>query len=371
MKIAVISSHTPSLLWFRLDMMKAFISNGHSVISIGNEPSTNENNWCEKFAKYNIKYRQIYVERNGKNPFNDIKTYKSIKEVLKQENPDKLFVYQAKTIVYGSMAAKSLKKSEVFSLVAGLGSVFRGYGFKNSIIKFLLKLEYKIACKNSKAVLFQNNDDKSTFLNLNLVSDKKAKIINGSGVNLEKFVQTDIPNSPTFLFIGRLIKDKGILEYLSACQIVKEKYPNIKCLLVGPFDSNPSALKSEELQPFIDKKTIEYFGEQMDVKPFLDKCTVYILPSYHEGTPKTVLEAMATGRAVITTDAPGCRETVVDGQNGFLVPVKDTNVLVQKMIYMIENPNETIRMGTAGRKIAEEKYDVSKVNQSIVEIMEL
>ena len=161
------------------------------------------------------------------------------------------------------------------------------------------------------------------------------------------------------------------MEYLEACRIVKSQYPKIRCLLVGPYDSNPSALKPEELKPYIDNGIIEYFGEQSDVRPFIAQCSSYVLPSYHEGTPKTVLEAMAMGRSIITSDAPGCRETVIDGYNGYLVEVGDIHAIVDKMKYLISNPNLCKKIGGASLEIAKEKYDVRKVNQVILQTMGL
>lgn len=368
MKIAVLSSHTSSLFWFRLDMMKDFINKGHTVIALGSEP---EVDWKEKFKQYNIDYRQLYVERNGINPFKDLRTLKALHMFMKKERPDKIFAYQAKTIVYGSIAAKINDISEVYPLIAGLGSIFRGKGFKNNIVKTIMKIEYWAACKSSKKVFFQNQDDKNEFILNGLINDDKSVIINGSGVNLEKFKPTSLPQEPTFLFIGRLIKDKGIMEYLEACKEVKARHPKVRCLLVGPFDSNPSSLKLEELKPYIESGVIEYFGEQSDVRPFISQCSTYLLPSYHEGTPKTVLEAMAMGRSIITSDAPGCRETVIEGLNGYLVKVKDTQELINRMEYLISNRDICKKMGEESAKIAKEKYDVKIVNQSIMKEMGL
>lgn len=343
MKIAVLSSHTPSLFWFRMDMMQEFINNGHAVIALGADL---EKDWKDRFRKYNIDYRQLYVERNGINPFRDLKTFVQLYRFMKKEKPDKVFAYQAKTVIYGSIAAKLNGITEVYPLIAGLGSIFRGNGFKNKIVKIIMKMEYKIACSCSKKVFFQNNDDKNEFVRNGLINADKTVIINGSGVNLKRFQPAPLPSEPAFLFIGRLIKDKGIMEYLEACRIVKSQYPKIRCLLVGPYDSNPSALKPEELKPYIDNGIIEYFGEQSDVRPFIAQCSSYVLPSYHEGTPKTVLEAMAMGRSIITSDAPGCRETVIDGYNGYLISVKDVDGLVNKMNYLIKNSQIKREMGT-------------------------
>lgn len=368
MKIAVLSSHTSSLFWFRMDMMQDFIKQGHTVIALGSEP---EASWKKKFEEHNIDYRQIDVERNGINPLQDIITFKSLYKFIKKEKPDKIFTYQAKTIVYGSIAARLNGVSEVYSLIAGLGSIFRGTGLKNKIVKSIMKFQYKIACKCSEKVFFQNNDDRREFIQNGLIKIEKTRIINGSGVNLDKFKPTPLPKEPVFLFIGRLIKDKGIMEYLESCKQIKSIYPNIRCLLVGPFDSNPSALKPDELQPYIDEAIIEYFGEQSDVRPFISQCSTYILPSYHEGTPKTVLEAMAMGRSIITSDAPGCRETVKDGENGYLVKVKDVHGLIDKMDYLINHQDISRDMGNESAKVAKEKYDVKIVNQTIMQSMEL
>ena len=368
MKIAVLASHTSSLFWFRMDMMKEFVKHGYDVIALGPEA---ESDWKSKFEENGILYKQLYVERNGINPLNDIRTYRELRKFMKEEKPDKVFAYQAKTVVYGSLAAKAYKINEIYLLIAGLGSIFRGAGLKNKIIKIVMKTEYRVACKVSKKVFFQNKDDKNEFINNRLVQDDKTVIINGSGVNLEKFKPEALPEKPAFLYIGRLIKDKGIMEYLEACKRIKKAYPEVRCLLVGPFDSNPSALLPEELQPFIETGTIEYYGEQSDVRPYIKQCSTYVLPSYHEGTPKTVLEAMAMGRSILTSDAPGCRETVIDGYNGYLVPVKDVNGLVDKMKMVLDDREMNKIMAERSIKIAREKYDVNLVNQTIIKTMGL
>ncbi|XMB85739.1 glycosyltransferase family 4 protein [Mycoplasmatota bacterium WC44] len=368
MKIAVLSSHTHSLFWFRIDMMKELIKHGHSVVAIGSEP---EKDWNCRFNEYNIDYRQFSIKRNGLNPFKDLRSFIELYSLIKKENPDKIFAYQAKTIVYGSIAGKLNGIKEIYLLIAGLGSIFRGVGFKNKVVKSLMKIQYKVACKFSNKVFFQNKDDMKEFIDNRLIQEEKVVIINGSGVNLEKFKPTPIPSEPAFLFIGRLIKDKGILEYLNACELIKIKHPNTRCLLVGPYDSNPSALKTEELKPYIEKGIIEFFGEQKDVRPFISQCSTFILPSYHEGTPKTVLEAMAMGRAIITTDAPGCRETVTEGENGYLITVKDVDGLVIKMEILIENQRICHDMGKKSLDIVRNKYDVKIVNNSIMKTMGL
>ena len=366
-KIMVVSAHTPSLFWFRMDMMRQFITLGYDVVAVANE---DEKKWKDKFLSYGVRYKQVYVNRNGTNPIKDFKTLKEIKRLIKDERPNKIFAYNAKAVIYSGIAAKKLKV-DYYPLIAGVGSVFLSRSLKNRIIQSIMSAEYKKALKRSKAVFFQNRDDSALFLDKGLVKQGQIVYIHGSGVNLETFKPEVLPNNFSFLFTGRLIKDKGIREYLEACEIIKRKYPDVKCMLVGPYDTNPTSLREEELKRYIDSHIIEYYGEQRDVRPFLRQCSVFVLPSYREGTPKTVLEAMATGRAIITTDAPGCKETVVDRENGFLVPIKNVDALVDKMVELINNPRLVREFGIRSRQIAEEKFSVETVNDTICKTMEI
>ena len=179
----------------------------------------------------------------------------------------------------------------------------------------------------------------------------------------------------TRLIVNFCLNYGGRAEIVDACKNiskkVKEEYPNVRFLLVGPFDTNPSAISKEVLDSYINAGVIEYFGEQENVIPYLKQCSIYVLPSYREGTPKTVLEAMASFKAIITTDAPGCRETVIDGENGYLVPVKDSDAIADKMKYLIDNPKTIIEMAKKGRLLVEEKFDVKKVNAKILVAMGL
>ena len=367
MRVLLLSSHTPSLLWFRVDLMKAMQAEGYEVYAAGQMP---ESEWAGRFSDIGISYNQIKVSRNGLNPLRDIATIKDVKRLLLKIKPDKVFVFQAKTIAYGCLAAASVGITEVYSLVAGLGSIYLGHGLKNRIVKSVMSALYKQAFKRSKRVFFQNNDDKQTMINEGLLGEDKIVMIHGSGVNVDEFKPTQMPEKPSFLYIGRLIRDKGVGEYLGACRIIKTEFgDNVRCLLVGPYDSNPSSIKPQDLQPLVDKEIVEYYGEQRDVRPFISQCSVFVLPSYHEGTPKTVLESMAMGRAIITSNAPGCKETVVDGVNGFLTQVKDAEDVADKMKVLIKNPDLVNEMGKKSREMACDIFDVNKVNDTILRTM--
>lgn len=366
--VLVLSSHTPSLFWFRMDMMRAFQEKGARVIAVG---SDSDQKWKDEFGSNGIEYRSIPVSRNGLNVLADIRTFLALRKLVDEIKPDKIFTYQAKTIVYGSLAAKTVGNIEVYPLVAGLGSIFRGHGLKNKIVRAILSAQYKLAFRYSKKVIFQNDDDKHELISRGLLGEDKCCKIHGSGVDTSRLVPVEFPQAPAILFIGRLIGDKGIREYLELARRLHDGKRNVRCMLVGPYDTNPSAITPEELNLYIESDIIEYFGEQKDIRPFMSQCTVYVLPSYHEGTPKTVLEAMAMGRPVVTTDAPGCRETVVDGENGFLVPVRNVDALEEAVLRIIDSKESVAIFGKRSREIAVGKFDVNKVNDSIMEIMSL
>jgi glycosyltransferase involved in cell wall biosynthesis len=226
-------------------------------------------------------------------------------------------------------------------------------------------------------VFFQNPDDLALFQERGILQPHTPVcVVNGSGVDVASFAVRPLPaaalaGAVRFLFIGRLLGDKGVREYAQAARLLKRSHPQVQCALVGWIDSNPNAISQAELDGWVADGSIEFLGRLADVRPAIEACSVYVLPSYREGTPRTVLEAMAMGRAVITTDAPGCRETVVDGDNGFLVPVHSVDALAEAMARFITDPTLAARMGQRGRQLAEEKYDVHKVNAVMLKEMGL
>lgn len=347
-------------------MMRDFVANGHSVLAVGpdSHPET-----ITALKDVGVEYEEIPVQRNGTNPIEDFKYLLALTRLMKRAQPGAVFLYQAKPVVYGSLAARIAGVKEVYALIAGLGSIFRGKTVKDQLVRAVMTAEYWVAGRCSRVMFFQNYDDRSEFVKRGLISEQRTVILNGSGVNLDEFQAAPLPSDPAILFIGRLIKDKGIREYLAACQVIGERYPTTRRMLVGPFDSNPTAISPEELELFVSNGAVEYFGEQNDVRPFIRQCSIYVLPSYHEGTPKTVLEAMAIGRPIVTTDAPGCRETVVDGLNGYLVPPGETAALIEAIEMILSSPFDCRRMAHESRRIAESKYDVTAVNGEIMQTM--
>ncbi|WP_051217625.1 glycosyltransferase family 4 protein [Paenibacillus assamensis] len=371
MKVLLISSLASSLLIFRLDMIKAFQRNGHEVIAIAPEHGQQ---WEAKFKALGIAYYAIPIARTGMNPLEDLRTFIRMIRIINKIKPDIVFAYQAKSIVYGCTAAKLTGVNRIYALVAGLGSILHSHrksSIKTMIVKLILKTQYKLALACCKRVFFQNPDDRQAMSTMRLIRAEQPSLINGSGVNLTVFTEQPLPEQDVFLFVGRLLRDKGIREYMDAAKLVRQQYPHARCLVLGPFDTNPTAISQHELQRFVEEGAIEYMGATEDVRPYLQQCSVLVLPSYHEGTPRCVLEAMATGRPIITTDAPGCRETVVDQMNGFLVPPKDTTAIAEKMIWMIENREQLRWMSQQSLRMVRDKYDVDKVNQVIMDTMQI
>ena len=333
-----------------------------------------EKGFEKDLATLGAQYRSIPLQRTGINPVKDLHTLWVLVGVLKELKPDVVFSYAIKPVIYGSLAARVAKIPQVYSMISGLGYVFVGGSLKQRVLLRLVQFLYQQAMSNNNKIFFQNPDDIRVLKAMNiLTSEQQAVLINGSGVDIDKFAYTKPQAKPlTFLLIARLIWDKGIGEYVAAARLIKKRYPDVAFKILGSLDSNPAAISREQVENWVQEGLIEYLGETNDVRPYIAESSVYVLPSYYrEGTPRSVLEAMSMGRAVITTDAPGCRETVRHGVNGFLVPVKDSRALAEAMERFILNPELISDMGVKSREIAMEKYDVHKVNRVIMQTMGL
>ncbi|MBV1874435.1 MAG: glycosyltransferase family 4 protein [Gammaproteobacteria bacterium] len=367
--VIVIGGYAPSLVNFRKDLLKSLVSLGHTVIACA--PGASDETIGE-LEEMGVDYCDIPVSRTGLNPLEDIRTFFALLSLFRKERPDAVLAYTIKPVIYGSLAAKVASVPAVFSMITGLGNAFVAEGFKSKLIRVLVSYLYRNGLTVNKQVFFQNPDDLVEFKQRGLLgSNDKGVLINGSGINTHTFQVHEMPLTIRFLLIARLLKDKGVCEYAQAASIIKTKYPEVEFDLVGWLDENPACISESQLNDWINTGTVNYLGKLDDVKPAIISASVYVLPSYREGTPRTVLEAMAMGRPIITTDAPGCKETVIDGENGFLVPVKSVDELVAAMEKFILNPELIVSMGKRSREMAEDKYDVHKVNQVILETMEL
>lgn len=365
--VAIICHYAPSLINFRGELIGTLVNSGHKVTAYGPEAG-----FESVLTRLGANYQQIQLQRTGANPMADLTTVVLLARALRHSRPDVVLSYAIKPVIYGSLAAWLAGVPRIASMITGVGYVFAGKTLKQRAIFRMVYPLYRAALAKNQVVMFQNPDDRRLFSSLKMISENQRQVlINGSGVNLERYEFSPAPVQPlSFLLIARLIWDKGIGEYVAAAKVLKRKYPEVAFRLLGPYDSNPSSIGSETIEEWV-RSGVEYLGETDDVRPYLADTSVYVLPSYREGTPRSVLEAMSMGRPVITTDAPGCRETVQDGVNGFLVPVQDIKGLRDAMERFIVNPELIPEYGAKSREIAEEKYDVRKVNRVIVDALGL
>ena len=378
MKFLMISSFLPSVLNFRGKLLEAIQAKGYEIHIMVPELASFQEEY-QKLIALGYQVHEIPMQRTGTNPLADLKLLKNMYQQIRQIQPDVVLSYTIKPVIYGTLAAGLAKVPKRFALITGLGYAFQNVETaKRSIFQKLVHGLYAQALKYAHKVFFQNPDDLKLFEEMHLLeANKPAVVVNGSGVNVQDFEVMPLPINEqgkvraSFLLIARLLGDKGIREYMAAARSIKAQYPEAEFHLVGWIDDNPSAISQQELETWVNDKIVNYWGKLSDVRPAITASSVYILPSYREGTPRTVLEAMAMGRAVITTDAPGCRETVSHGVNGYLVAVKSVDQLVQSMQYFIEDPKLMISMGQRSREIALNKYDVHQVNKHMMTEMDM
>lgn len=367
MKVAVVTAATNTIPRFRIDMVDEFVSRGADVVVFGDEPAEK---WDDFFAGHGTSYRAYFVSRNGTDPVADLRTLRELRCLFEQERPDKVFTYQAKPNIYGVLAARRAGVAEVYVMMGGLGSVFRADDVKSRVIGLVVGMEYKMALRHAKVVFFQNEEDVDLFASRGIMGRDRVVMTRGSGVNLTQYPQRPFPEKDSFLFVGRLVRGKGVIDYLEAARIVKKSHPQVEFHLVGPFDTNPTAIKYEDLRPYIDEGVVIYHGEQKNVQSFQEASSCFVLPSYYgEGTPKSALEAMATGRPLIVADAVGCREVVREGLNGFLVPPRDPEAIANAMERLVADRELGQSMADASRVMAEGLFDVNKVNAVICKAM--
>lgn len=366
MKIIVISPKNRTTYNFRGDLIKKIIEYGYEVIVTG--PNRDH---IDKIHDLGAKFIEIPMKKNGMNPFQDLKYQNALYDLFKKEQPDIVFGYTSKPVIYASIAAKRAHVPHIAAMVTGVGYAFTATTLKARIIKKIMSVLYKKAFRCADIAIFQNRDDKDQFISDKLVKSEKCRIVNGSGVNMEKFTFSDYPQTTTFFMLARVMNSKGIREYLEACTIIKEKYPYVRCILLGACEGIQDSLKMDDLKSYIDNGIIEYYGETENVADYYKLCSVYVLPSYREGTPRTVLEAMSMGRAIITTDAPGCRETVINEKNGFLVPIQNGKAIAEKMERFILEPELIHSMGKESYKYCKAKFDVNKINNDMCKYLKI
>jgi len=365
-KIILLSGSGDTVAWFRLDFLNEFLLRSYKVYVLA--PDIRDDLKPE-LINMGIEFIEIKLERKGFNVLNLISSVFELVRLFKEIQPNIIFSYTHKAILSGSLAAKISGFSDTFSMVTGTGHIFDNQTKKEKVIKFVGSLTLRIALRFNKLVFFQNPDDQALFVKNNIVLSRKTKLVNGSGVNLDKFSVSPLPSEPVFLCMARLIKSKGLEEFARAAKRVKKLYPEARFILYGYPDEHPDSIDENEIiSNWLNDFGVEYFGYSENPIDAIKECSIFVLLSYKEGTPRVVLEAMAMGRSIITTDAPGCRETVKNGVNGFLVPTFDDVEAANAMTKLLSAELRK-EMGKESRKFCESKFNVVDVNNTLLSDM--
>lgn len=375
MRIAVIGGYAPSLVNFRGPLLARMVSLGHEVHGLAPAHVPDVGAQLEGMG---VDYHRIPLSRRGLNPLADIGALLYIKQTLHRIRPDIVLSYTFKPAVYGSLAARMVwvgEKKRVYAMITGLGYAFteEPAGLKRRILFNVAKGMYRSGINACDGVIFQNPDDETFFRKLGVIADRVATtVVNGSGVDLDHYAVAPLPQGPVFLCLSRLLRSKGVALFAEAAARLKARHPGAVFRLAGPLESGGDAVTPDEIARWRRDGALEVLDPVEDVRPLLAGAGVYVLPShYREGVPRSILEAMSMGRAIVTTDAPGCRETVEPGRNGFLVPPRDADALAETMERFILDPALAPAMGAASRAMAEARFDVNRVNDAILSFMGL
>lgn len=364
-RVLLFGSYAPSLINFRGPLIRAMVSAGHEVIAIAPAIDAETATALGQIGAVPLSFD---LSNASLDPFAMLRSLRGLRDLLRVQRPDLIISYTIKPVILGALAGKAAGVPKIASLITGLGFAFTGEGgsLRRRIARHAASLLYRLALARSDIAIFQNPDDLALFRQLGLLpSGTPSAVVDGSGVDIEHFAPAAPPSGVSFLMIARLLRDKGIREFAEAVRRLRSDYPDASIALAGYLDSSPDSLTEAELGEVLDTG-IHFHGRLSDVRPAIAACSVYVLPSYREGTPRSVLEAMAMERAIITTDVPGCRETVIEGVNGLLVPARDPVALYRAMKRFIEEPGLARAMGIESRKVAESRYDARKVSADIM-----
>ncbi len=353
-KIGFVGNSLQTMCNFRAGVMTELVQTGYEVVIIAPKDSD------ITFLKQNqIRLIPIEMDCKGMNPFADIQFARTLKRIYKKEKFNFLFHYTIKPVVYGSWAARKTKTLQI-SVITGLGYTFIRKGWITRVAKFL----YRLSLRTANEVWFLNQEDKTLFVEQSLLSPFKARLIYGEGVDVAKYKsQSDLLSIPfTFLFIGRVLWDKGVGEFVKAAQVVKKQHPKVQFHILGQLGANnPACVSIQQMEEWEQTRTVKYLGETSNVLPYIENATCVVLPSYREGVSRVLLEAASMERPIIASNVPGCREIVIEGYNGFLCEAQDTNSLIACMMHMLSiSQVELEAFGKNGRTHVIKHFDEQK-----------
>jgi len=373
MKVVLIASLSYSLTNFRGALIAAIVAQGHEVVAFApdDDPETEA-----ALSAMGARYRRIPMDRTGTNPLRDFVTLRRLVKLIRIEAPDVVLAYTQKPIIYGGLATRIAGGHARFhAMVSGLGHVYSEIpGLRHALLRHVVSLLYRVAIARASSVILFNSDDDSEMRRHGILRPAHHVVqVPGSGVDTARFSHAPAPcGPPVFLMIARLMRDKGLVEFVEAARLVRARFPQARFRVLGPLDPNPTGITLPEIRAWEAAGAIEYLGETRDVVPHLAEASVFVLPTYYrEGLPRTILEAMACGKAVVTTETPGCRDAVTHGTDGFLVPPRDAPALAEAMMRFAEEPELVAWMGARARETACRRFDVRLVNAQLLSVMGL
>lgn len=374
MKVALLGTLVSSVMNFRLELIKQLVAEKNEVFVFCVDYDESSRMKIREMGGIPVSYS---LSRSGINPIRDLLDTWKLASQLKEISPDIVFSYFVKPVIFGTIAAWLAGVKRRIGMLEGLGYVFTdlptGLSWKQKLLRKIQIYLYRVALPLLDKLIFLNHDDPVDLLKKNLIKVKSVNVLGGIGVDLKKYAfnEKNIESHITFIFVGRLLAEKGIKEYIAAAEAVKIRFPAVRFVVLGGLDEeNPGGLSRVELERLTAAGIVEYPGHVTSVKEWLVDSSVFVLPSYYrEGVPCSTQEAMAVGRAVITTDMPGCRETVIDGVNGYLVQRWDSTDLAEKMLRFVENPELINKMGFESRLIAEKHFDALEVNSRLIKMI--
>ncbi len=321
-----------------------------------------------EIIKAGFTYHFLPISRSGRNVFTEFKTLLAMIRLMQQVNPKIVHLVTIKPVIYGSLAARIAHIPAVVAAVSGLGYAFIDQYTEARFLRYIISKLYRIAFQHPNLkVIFQNIDDKNTLLKLGVLKENQSVIIRGSGIDLNQYVHSDEPeiselNPPVIVMAARLLQDKGVVEYVEAAKLLRAQGINARFLLAGhPDPGNPTSIDEDQLEHWAQAGHIEYLGYCQNIPKLFSQAHVVVLPSYREGLPRVLAEAAACGRAVITTDVPGCRAAIIPEKTGLLVTVREHIRLAEAIRKLVTEHELRQMMGKEGRKLAEYEFDVNKV----------
>jgi glycosyltransferase involved in cell wall biosynthesis len=370
--IVIVNGIGDTVVAFRGALVRDLVERGHAVtVSTPHPEEVSSHSVAEAVAALGARCVFSPLERTGLSPRSEWRTRQHYRELFEELRPDAVFVSNPKPIFHAVSAASAVGVARRVAMVTGLGYAFTGGSFKARVLRSVAVQLYRRALGDATHVYFQNQDDCDELARLGALAHAPTpRFIAGSGVDLTAFAAAPpAQGPPLFLMIARLLSEKGVREFAEAAHIVRKERPSWRFRLVGWIDRNPAAIRREELTEWVQRGTVEYAGRCDDVRDELRSAHVFVLPSYREGTPKSVLEAMAMARPVITTDTVGCRETIRNGVEGLLIAPRNVAALVDACLQLGDDPARCVEFGVAARRRAEERFDVRIVNAEIMEAL--